>query len=219
MKVTVIAVEKLKHPAKNVRHHPQKQIDEMKRSLVMFRQTRLMVVDEEYTVLIGNGMLTAMEQLGWAEAECYVYEGLSSMQKKKLMLADNRVYDLGLTDMDAFDAILQELAGDTDIPGWPEELLKTLTATTAEVDALIGSYGSFAPREVENLRARERNDAVSPPDSSAAYEPVATPEQTLPASVRYEPMPQNGDADGSPQPVQRFVVCPNCGHRIPIGGV
>lgn len=214
MKITVLPLDQFKRPERNVRHHPQKQIEEMKRSLTMFGQTRPMVVDDEYTVLVGNGMMTAMEQLGWTKAECYVYEGLTEARKKKLMLADNRVYDLGLTDMDAFDAILQELAGDTDIPGWDEALLKTLTATTAEVDALVGGYGSYAPEEVNSLRNRERDDAVSPPGSGAAYEPVATPVQTSPAPVQYEPIPQDGDAENGPQPVQRYIICPKCGEKI-----
>lgn len=213
MKITVLPLDQYKRPVRNVRHHPQKQIEEMKRSLAMFGQTRPMVVDEEYTVLVGNGMLTAMEQLGWTEAECYVYEGLSSTQKKKLMLADNRVYDLGLTDMDAFDAILQELAGDTDIPGWDEALLKTLTASVSEVDDLIGSYGTYPAEEIDSLALRERDDYVSPPEAHAAYSPVATP----PATPQYAPPAPNMDGD-APQPVQRFVICPKCGEKIPLGG-
>lgn len=214
MKITVVSLEKFKRPKRNVRHHPQKQIDEMKRSLNMFGQTRPMVVDDEYTVLVGNGMLTAMEELGWTEAECYVYEGLSSAQKKKLMLADNRVYDLGLTDMDAFDAILKELAGDTDIPGWDENLLKTLTASTAEVDALIGSYGSYPREEVDSITRRERDDAVSPPDSGVAYAPVATPPPPAPASSQYGNQSDDGDAENAAQPVQRYIICSKCGEKI-----
>ena len=214
MKITVIPVDQLKRPARNVRHHPQKQIEEMKRSLTMFGQTRPMVVDDDFTVLVGNGMMTAMEELGWAEAECYVYEGLTDARKKKLMLADNRVYDLGLTDMDAFDAILQELAGDTDIPGWDEALLKTLTASTAEVDALIGSYGSYPQEEVDSLQRRERDDYVSPPDSGAAYSPVATAHETPPAAGQYESPPADADSDAGPQPIQRFIICPKCGEKI-----
>ena len=214
MKITVLPLDLFKRPALNVRHHPQKQIDEMKRSLTMFGQTRPMVVDDEYTVLVGNGMLTAMEELGWKEAECYVYVGLTEARKKKLMLADNRVYDLGLTDMDAFDAILQELAGDTDIPGWDEGLLKTLTASTAEVDALIGGYGSYAPEEIDTLRNRERDEVISPPDSGAVYAPVATPPQAPPAVAQYESMPQNGDAENGQQTVQRYIICPKCGEKI-----
>ena len=186
----------------------------MKRSLTMFGQTRPMVVDDQFTVLVGNGMMTAMEELGWKEAECYVYEGLTEARKKKLMLADNRVYDLGLMDMDAFDAILQELAGDTDIPGWDENLLKTLTASTAEVDALIGGYGSYPREEVESLQRRERDDYVSPPDAGAAYSPVATPSPASPSPAQYETMPDTGDAENVAQPIQRYIICPKCGEKI-----
>lgn len=214
MKITVVPLDIFKRPVRNVRHHPQKQIDEMKRSLTMFGQTRPMVVDDEYTVLVGNGMLTAMEELGWKEAECYVYEGLTEARKKKLMLADNRVYDLGLTDMDAFDAILQELAGDTDIPGWDEALLKTLTASTTEVDALIGSYGSYPREEVDSLTRRERDDYVSPPDSGAAYSPVATASDGLPTAQQYEASSPDADGGTEPQPIQRYIICPKCGEKI-----
>lgn len=161
MKITVLSLDQFKRPERNVRHHPQKQIEEMKRSLAMFGQTRPLVVDGTYTVLVGNGMLTAMEQLGWTEAECYIYDSLTPAQAKKLMLADNRVYDLGLTDLDAFDAILLELSGDIDIPGWDEDLLKTLTASTPEVDAMIGSYGTYSPQAVENIKRREGSDWAS----------------------------------------------------------
>ena len=64
MKITIIPIDQLKRPKINIRHHPKKQIDEMMRSLTMFGQTRPMVLDDEYTVLVGNGMLTAMEELG-----------------------------------------------------------------------------------------------------------------------------------------------------------
>lgn len=214
MKITVLPLDQLRRPERNVRHHPQKQIDEMKRSLDMFGQTRPMVVDDDYTVLVGNGMLTAMEQLEWTEAECYVYKGLTEARKKKLMLADNRVYDLGLTDMDAFDAILQELAGDTDIPGWDESLLKTLTASTAEVDALIGSYGHYAQEEVDLRTRKERDDYVSPPDSGEAYRPVATPLPPPADARQYETLPNQGTAENALQTVQRYIICPKCGEKI-----
>lgn len=210
MKITIIPIDQLKRPKINIRHHPKKQIDEMMRSLTMFGQTRPMVLDDQYTVLVGNGMLTAMEELGWKEAECYVYEGLTEARKKKLMLADNRVYDLGLTDMDAFDAILQELEGDTDIPGWDEALLKTLTASMTEVDDMITGYGAYDPQEVDSLTRKERDDYTPAPGQNASYSPVATPPVT----------PQPAPAETyAPETTQRYIICPKCGEKIPLGGM
>lgn len=34
-------------------------------------------------------------------------------QKKKLMMADNKVYELGFTDTDAIEQLVKELDGDT----------------------------------------------------------------------------------------------------------
>ena len=207
MTITTIAIEKLRRPSRNVRHHPRKQIDELKRSVAMFGQTRALICDEDKTVLAGNGLLTALQELGYAEVECYIISGLTNAEKKKLMLADNRVYDLGLTDMDAFDAILRELDGDIDIPGWDEALLKTLTATTAEADKLISGYGVYEPKEVQSLNAKSRED--KPADTEReAYQPVATP-----YAPSYEPTHDENANTPDYQP-QRYVVCPKCGEKI-----
>lgn len=173
----------------------------------MFGQTRALICDEDKTVLAGNGLLTALQELGYAEVECYIISGLTNAEKKKLMLADNRVYDLGLTDMDAFDAILRELDGDIDIPGWDEALLKTLTATTAEADKLISGYGVYEPKEVQSLNAKSRED--KPADTEReAYQPVATP-----YAPSYEPTHDENANTPDYQP-QRYVVCPKCGEKI-----
>ena len=208
MKLTKIALSALKRPAVNVRHHPRKQIDELKRSVAMFGQTRALICDENYTILAGNGLLTALEELGYAEAECYVMGGLTEAGKKKLMLADNRVYDLGLTDMNAFDAIVRELDGDTDIPGWDEALLKTLTATAFEADRLIGAYGAYGPEEVESLNAKGREPrrpahAEAEPDAPSAASSIPHDEPENAASVS-EPFVQP----------RRYIVCPKCGEKI-----
>ena len=56
MNVTTKRLDALKHPKKNVRIHSEQQIRELKRSLEKFGQTRAIVVDEDDTILIGNGL-------------------------------------------------------------------------------------------------------------------------------------------------------------------
>ena len=93
----------------------------------MFGQIRPIVVDEAGTILAGNGLYEALTAMGRTEADCYVVSGLSEPQKKKLMLADNRIFSLGVDDLQGFDDIIAEL-DDFDVPGYDAELLKTLTA-------------------------------------------------------------------------------------------
>ena len=129
MKITKIKLADLKKPERNVRRHTEKQMVEYVRSLDMFGQIRPLVVDENYVIIAGNGLYDALLKKGADTADCYVVTGLTDKEKKKLMLADNKIFELGYDDTDAFDAILKELEGDVDIPGWDEDLLKMLNAT------------------------------------------------------------------------------------------
>ena len=62
--------------------------------------------------------------------------GLSANEKKKLMLADNRIAQLGEENQFAFEEVLRELSGDIDIPGYGAEILKNMTSDLKIIDAL-----------------------------------------------------------------------------------
>lgn len=103
MKVIKKRLDDLKHPEKNVRIHSEQQIRELKRSLEKFGQTRALVVDENNVILIGNGLYEAMVSLGYQEASVYVKTELSENDKKKLMIADNKTYALGIDNLDTLN--------------------------------------------------------------------------------------------------------------------
>lgn len=126
MKVIKKRLDDLKHPEKNVRIHSEQQIRELKRSLEKFGQTRALVVDENNVILIGNGLYEAMVSLGYQEASVYVKTELSENDKKKLMIADNKTYALGIDNLDTLNEFLEELQGDLDIPGYDEDDRRTL---------------------------------------------------------------------------------------------
>ena len=86
--------------------HTDKQLKEFRRSVEMFGQIRPIVVDEDGVILAGNGLYETLLSLGRTEADCYVVSGLTEAEKKKLMLADNRVFDLGVDDLAALDAFI-----------------------------------------------------------------------------------------------------------------
>ena len=114
MRVISKPLSELHKIEKNIRRHPEKQIKEYVRSLKMFGQVKPVVIDETGQILAGNGLFEALQSMGAETCQCYVMEGLSPAQKKKLMLADNRVYELGITDTAVFDEIVKELEGDID---------------------------------------------------------------------------------------------------------
>lgn len=145
----------------NARIHPPKQIEELKRSLEKNGQIRLLVIDEENTVWIGNGLLQAMQDMGYTEAHCILKEGMTDAEKKKMMLSDNRIFELGVDDMDAFDALIRELEDDLDIPGYDEAALTALIADLSSADSIL-------PGDVwEDADAEEGKEPPEPEDLPA----------------------------------------------------
>lgn len=192
MEIVTKRLDELRTSSKNVRRHTDKQLKEYVRSIEKFEQIKPVVIDESGEILAGNGLYLALKQMGRETCECYIIRNLSAKDKKKLMLADNRVYELGITDMDIFDEIIRELDGDVDVPGWDEDLIAMMNASFRDVDDMIESYGSYDESDVAKLSRRK----------ATKEEPAAE----IPAS---EPAPQMTQA-----PTQKVVICPKCGEQI-----
>lgn len=196
MKIVSIKLSDL-HPAKrNVRMHPPEQIEEYKRSLVKNGQIKPIVVDENNEILIGNGLYVAALALEWDKVDCLVKTGLSSNDKKKLMLSDNRIFSLGTDDLSVFDEFIAELDGDFDIPGYSDELLNSLIMNDEETTETLMEYGMLDDEDKEPIIRAAEAPAVSPAPIQA----------TAP------------EADSGGREVEidtrKYVICPKCGEKI-----
>lgn len=215
MNVTTKRLDALKHPKKNVRIHSEQQIRELKRSLEKFGQTRAIVVDEDDTILIGNGLYEAMVSLGYQEATVYVKTGLSENDKKKLMIADNKTYALGIDNLETLNEFLEELQGDLDIPGYDEEILQQMVADADEVTEKLSEYGTLDDSEIQKIKkANEKREQKiaseeTPADSSvnSSEKPNIIIEQTANEQTATETDPEKTETQG-------FVICPKCGEKI-----
>ena len=202
MNVVKMPLSTLKRPERNVRMHTEKQLKEFERSVTMFGQIRPIVVDDERTILAGNGLYETLLRMGWTEADVLQVQGLSDSQKKKLMLADNKIYGLGVDDLDSFDAILDELQDDLDIPGFDEELLKSMVSQASEVTEKLQEYGTLDDEEIGEIRvARERKEQYMAAESE---EPADEPEDAAVATPAVEER----------EPVRQYVICPHCGEKV-----
>lgn len=216
MKITTAKIKDLKHPDKNVRIHSEQQIRELKRSLEKFGQTRALVVDENNTILIGNGLYEAMRELGYDKASVYIKTDLSENDKKKLMIADNKTYALGIDNLDTLNEFLEELQGDLDIPGYDEEILKQMVADADEITEKISEYGTLDDEEIQKIKEtnerREQREAQEEKRASmnlANEQPVIDTEPA-PAAVGQFATETNMEKTET----QRFVICPKCGEKI-----
>lgn len=215
MKVIKKRLDDLKHPEKNVRIHSEQQIRELKRSLEKFGQTRALVVDENNVILIGNGLYEAMVSLGYQEASVYVKTELSENDKKKLMIADNKTYALGIDNLDTLNEFLEELQGDLDIPGYDEEILQQMVADADEVTEKISEYGTLDESEIQKIKEanekREQKAAVAEisdnNSENSSENPNTSDNQSSERQNTTETEPEITET-------RKFVICPNCGEKI-----
>ena len=201
MQIVTKQIADLKQSKKNVRLHGDRQIKEYIRSIEMFGQVRPLVIDENNVVLCGNGLLQALKTMGRETADCYVVAGMSERKKKKLMLADNKIYELGANNQEVFNDILKDLAGDIDVPGYDENLLKVLSESAREVDNFISSYDD-SNKNVENNEDAQK---------------VKTPSVTMTIQTSCVNQPKDGvkEIDTKDFSDEKFnCTCPRCGFKF-----
>lgn len=209
MKQLTLKLSELVRPERNIRIHTEKQLEEFERSVRMFGQIRPIVVDEKNTILAGNGLYETLLRMGEEQALVYKYENLTESQKKKLMIADNKIFSLGIENLDTLNEFLEELNGDLDIPGFDEEILKQMVADADEVTEKISEYGTLDEEEIQQIK--EANEKREQKELESASEEGK-------AIVQTDLQQQGGQSATMESPesaeTRRFVICPKCGEQI-----
>lgn len=202
MKITTMKLSDLKKPEKNVRIHTEQQLKEFERSVMMFGQIRPIVVDENNVILAGNGLYDTLVAMGKNTADVYKYDDLTENQKKKLMIADNKIFSLGIENLDTLNSFLEELQGDLDIPGFDEEILRQMVSDAEDVTDKIAEYGTLDDKEIQSIKdnaaRKEQPEALKEPEASG----TATSELI------------KEEQDEETTEVKKFVICPKCGEKI-----
>ncbi len=204
MQILTMKLSELKKPEKNIRIHTEQQLREFERSVRMFGQIRPIVVDENNVILAGNGLYETMIRLNIDEATVYKYDNLTENQKKKLMIADNKIFSLGIENLDTLNAFLEELQGDLDIPGYDSEILEQMVSEADAITEKLSEYGTLDESEISAIKERtaKQNDAANSDRTENNASSVNT-------SVNKE-----NDESGETADIRKFVTCPKCGERI-----
>lgn len=213
MQKVIKNLSELVQPEKNVRIHTEKQLQEFEKSVRMFGQIRPIVIDEKNVILAGNGLYETLQRMKWERAECYQYTDLSENQKKKLMIADNRIFSLGIENLDTLNDFLVELQGDLEIPGFDEEILRQMVSDADEITEKIAEYGTLDDAEIQKIKEgnelREQKAAESPANVPiGSFQTVSGNAKTEPENL--EPVPESEPTTEA----QRFIVCPKCGEKV-----
>jgi DNA modification methylase len=133
--VVMMPVRDLRPNKRNARTHSKKQIRQIANSILRFKWTYPILVDENGEIICGQGRWQAALELGLKNVPVIVMSGLSDAEKRALALADNKIAANAGWDRGALAAELGELAEllpkcnlDLEITGFEP----------AEVDSLMG---------------------------------------------------------------------------------
>ena len=214
MEIKKIKLSDMKPLEDNIRIHGENQIKHYIRSIKQFGQTKPIILDEDYNILIGNGLYKAMCEMGFEYAEGYFKKGLSKKDKKKLILADNKVYEMGMTSNNQIDKFLKEITdtGDFDIVGYEEDILKSIMATPDEILEDMKSYGAFDEQIIKPIEQPMVNQIEQPTHQQIDKQMVNQMDQQMVSQSQLNTQtqqPQMSQAD-----TMRTIICPNCGEVI-----
>lgn len=190
MKLEIKNINELKPHPQNVRRHTEKQLVELEKSVTQFGVIRPVVIDEDNVILVGHGLVEALRRLGKENVQVHQVKDMTDSQKKKLMLADNKIYSLGFDNYEMIDEIMQEL-DDFDIPGFDFDTLEALYSEEEEIEELTLDEYEIEDKEVEMLQ--DRNEEPREPTPSFQEEKRIADKEANTA---------------------KFVLCPNCGTKI-----
>src|SRR5205809_2291040 len=103
-------VERLIPSPRNARTHSDAQLAEIAGSIRTFGFTNPILAGDDGDVIAGHGRLAAARLLGLAEVPVIPLRGLSDVQRRQLMLADNRIALNAGWDAEMLNLELQELS-------------------------------------------------------------------------------------------------------------
>lgn len=198
------------YPAeKNVRKHPQKQIEELKRSYEKFGQYRPLVISHEGEILVGNGLYEAMKLANAEKVDVIqLPKDTPEDYKIKLMLADNKTFALGADNIQNIDEILSTI-GDFDIPGYDanilEEMYKEIEDIKVNIDDISGM--GIIPEE----KVKEINNVA---EHRAENENYGVPKNKDNITSKYEAVEEIIPSNNQENESTRYVNCPHCGAKV-----
>jgi ParB-like chromosome segregation protein Spo0J len=104
-------VDRLIPSPRNARTHNPAQIAEIAGSIRAFGFTNPILVGEHGDVVAGHGRLAAARQLGLVEVPVIPLVGLTELQRRQLILADNRIALNSGWDLEMLSLELKDLSG------------------------------------------------------------------------------------------------------------
>lgn len=111
MKIEKIKVDEIIPYADNAKLHPERQIEQIRSSILEFGFNDPIAIDENNVVIEGNGRLMAIKDLGFKEVDCIRIEGLTEDQKRAYILVHNQLTMNTGFDIEILNKELERIKG------------------------------------------------------------------------------------------------------------
>jgi hypothetical protein len=111
MQIEKIKVDEIIPYADNAKLHPERQIEQIRSSILEFGFNDPIAIDENNVVIEGNGRLMAIKDLGFKEVDCIRIEGLTEDQKRAYILVHNQLTMNTGFDIEILNKELERIKG------------------------------------------------------------------------------------------------------------
>ncbi|MBC8239483.1 MAG: ParB N-terminal domain-containing protein, partial [Alphaproteobacteria bacterium] len=140
LKIEPWPLDRLIPYARNARMHADDQVAQIAGSIAEFGFVNPILVGEDDVIIAGHGRLLAARKLGMAEVPVIRLGHLSEIQRRALVIADNRIAENSSWDEDMLRLELEELRAedfDLDITGFDlDEIDRLLQGSDSETAGL-----------------------------------------------------------------------------------
>lgn len=136
MEILTVSIDSIKPYENNAKEHPQKQIEQIKKSIIDYGNNDPIAVDENNIIIEGHGRYEAMRQLGIDTAEIIRLDHLTEEQKKAYRLLHNKLTMNSEFDLEMLEQELAELTAfdvDMSLFGFDESIFDENFSTDFEL--------------------------------------------------------------------------------------
>lgn len=160
LKIKYVATELLQPYENNSKTHPDYQISQIENSIKELGFFEPLLIDENNTVLSGHARLQALKNIGEKKAPTVCLDGLTEEQKKKSVIAANKIQENAQWNMrtlhDEINSILElNPEVDLDIIGFSStELESLLDMDFSPVLDPVAQTSEIRSDDIENAETR-----------------------------------------------------------------
>jgi DNA modification methylase len=154
-KLALLDINAVKPNPQNARTHNKRQLKQIATSIKAFGFTNPVLIDERDILIAGHGRLEAAKTLGVAQIPAIRITHLSALEKRALMLADNKIalnagWNNELLASELADLSTLELSFDVELTGFE----------IGEIDLIIGDADNGDTHEAETAPEPDPNAPI-----------------------------------------------------------